>query len=156
MHTILEHITKAALAIVAALWGIIHPTIPFIGACLLAAVADVISAYRLDRRIARQGMPAEGKFSSSKAMAMFGTLLMVYLVMLALAALQAWVLRDADIMLPNGVATVFCFVEVVSVLENESSSNGHPWAKVAQRFLKDKTSRHITIIHDLSDAPKEQ
>jgi hypothetical protein len=50
-------------------------------------------------------------------------------------------------------AGAICFWQLWSILENESSCNGAKWAKIMQKILVDKTSRHFDI--DLSDLQSE-
>ena len=83
---------------------------------------------------------------------MIGKLIGVYTAMLLAAAIEATVLEGLSVRLPNIVAGVFCGVSLLSIFENESSANGHSWARIAQRVVKSKIDRHIVI----SDAPKEQ
>lgn len=53
-----------------------------------------------------------------------------------------------DMYLANIAAGAFCMVQVISILENESSCNDAKWGKVLQKILIDKTKRHLDI--DLS------
>lgn len=152
MHQIYEHITKAAMAILGGLWAWVEPTLPFAGSCVVALIADMVSAWRLSLRLKRQGHSTDGRLSSARAGKMIGKLIGVYTAMLLAAAIEATVLEGLSVRLPNIVAGVFCGVSLLSILENESSANGHSWARIAQRIVKSKIDRHI----DLTDAPKEQ
>ena len=54
--------------------------------------------------------------------------------------------------LANYVSLVFCFIQIWSILENESSMNDKPWAKIAQRIMVDKAERHFDIdLHELKE-----
>lgn len=148
MHTILEHITKAAMAILGGLWAWVEPTLPFAGACVVAVTADMVSAWRLSVRLKRQGHSTDGRLSSARAGKMIGKLIGVYTAMLLAAAIEATVLEGMSVRLPNIVAGVFCGVSLLSILENESSANGHSWARIAQRIVKSKIDRHIDLPDD--------
>lgn len=93
MHTILEHITKAVLAILGGLWAWVEPTLPFAGACVVAVIADMVSAWRLSARLKRQGRNTDGRLSSARAGKMIGKLIGVYTAMLLAAAIEATVLE---------------------------------------------------------------
>ena len=55
--------------------------------------------------------------------------------------------------LANYLAAIYCGVQLVSILENESTCNGAPWARVMQKFVADKTERHFNV--KLTDLMKE-
>lgn len=148
MHTILEYITKAIMAILGGLWAWVEPTMPFAGTCVVAVIADMVSAWRLSARLKRQGHNTDGRLSSARAGKMIGKLIGVYTAMLLAAAIEATVLDGLSVRLPNIVAGVFCGVSLLSILENESSANGHSWARIAQRIVKSKIERHIDLTHD--------
>ena len=56
--------------------------------------------------------------------------------------------------LANYLAAIYCGVQLVSILENESTCNGAPWARVMQKFVADKTERHFNV--KLKDLMKEE
>jgi hypothetical protein len=56
--------------------------------------------------------------------------------------------------LANYLAAIFCGVQLVSILENESTCNGAPWARVMQKIVADKTERHFNV--KLKDLMKEE
>ena len=55
--------------------------------------------------------------------------------------------------LANYLAAIYCGVQLVSILENESTCNGEPWARVMQKIVADKTERHCNV--KLTDLMKE-
>lgn len=55
--------------------------------------------------------------------------------------------------LANYLAAIYCGVQLVSILENESTCNGAPWARVMQKIVADKTERHFNV--KLKDLMKE-
>ena len=148
MDTLIAHIAKSMAAIIGGLWAWVEPTMPFAGACVVAVIADMVSAWRLSARLKRQGHKTDGRLSSVRAGKMIGKLIGVYTAMLLAAAIEVTVLEGLEARLPNIVAGVFCGVSLLSMLENESSANGHTWAKMAQRVVKSKIDRHIVPTDD--------
>lgn len=55
--------------------------------------------------------------------------------------------------LANYLAAIYCGVQLVSILENESTCNGAAWARVMQKIVADKTERHFNV--KLTDLMKE-
>lgn len=131
-------------------WATFGPAIPFGAACTGMVLADVYTARRLARRLGRKRPTARQrlKFSSARFGRVVRTLMRIYAA-LALAALVEHVVVGEWIHLLKLVAAVICFWQGVSILENEASANPHPWARVAGRYLIDKTARHI----DPTDLP---
>lgn len=59
--------------------------------------------------------------------------------------------------LANYLAAIYCGVQLVSILENESTCNGAPWARVMQKIVADKTERHFNVkLKDLMKEEKEE
>ncbi len=50
-----------------------------------------------------------------------------------------------DLHLGQYVAAMFVFCTAVSILENESSCKGATWARLLQKVLANKMSRHIDM-----------
>jgi uncharacterized membrane protein HdeD (DUF308 family) len=125
-------------------------TIPFALICLFAIFVDCVSAFRLTLRV-KSKFPGKctGKFKSDSAKKMFGTLFMIYAVICLLHTVDKYIFTFMDMYLANIVAGAFCMVQVISILENESSCNDNKWAKTLQKILIDKTARHLDI--DLSN-----
>ena len=137
--------TKTFFTTIAAwAWATFGPAVPLAAACTAAVIGDVWSARRLARRIGRQ-KPSERqklKFSSAKFGRVVCTLSKIYAA-LALTALVETTLLGEWMHLLKFVGALICFWQIVSILENEASCNSHPWAKVALRFLVDKTARYL-------------
>lgn len=145
--TMLNYLSRVFAAGVGMLWCWIEPTLPFALLCVFAVLLDCFSAWRLNRRV-RNKYPnggADGKFKSSHASKMVGDLLVVWLCILLAGGVDVIILPHMDLHLGNYVAAIFCLIELWSVLENESSCNGASWAVVMQKFLVDKTKRHLEI-----------
>lgn len=148
---------KWSLSAVGALWTYVEPTIPFALICVLAVLVDCVSAWRLSQRV-KKAYPdggADGKFKSAHAMKMMGNIGMAFACMVMASMVDTVILPHLDLMLGNYVAAIFCFVEFWSILENESSCNGAPWAKLLQRIMVDKTKRHLDVDFDVEPKKEE-
>jgi hypothetical protein len=56
------------------------------------------------------------------------------------------IIRDfSDMWAVRAIAGAFIFVEIWSMLENESSLNDAKWAKVLQKIMVSKVERHFDI-----------
>ena len=61
-----------------------------------------------------------------------------------------------ELHLANYLAVIYCSVQFVSILENESTCNGAAWARVMQKIVADKTERHFNIkLKELIEEEKE-
>lgn len=146
---IFRRIFTAAGAVIAML----EPTLPYIGICTLMILADCYTAWALSRR-AKKAHPHrvsdDGKhFKSQHFGKVIVTLLKAYALIIMAFLLQTNITDAWPIDLTKVAAGAICFWQLWSILENESSCNGARWAKIAQKILVDKTSRHFDI--DLTD-----
>lgn len=133
----------------------LRPTVPYMLICVLAVAVDCYTAWSLSRRAAkRYPGKADGKFKSHHAMQVFGSLLKICALIALVHLIDAVIFPEVSLHLSNVVAGMFCFAQVWSVLENESSLNDAAWAKVLQRFMVDKTERHLNV--KLSDIFKDK
>lgn len=140
--------TRFGIFLLGALWGLIEPTIPFAGICIFAIVTDCITAYRLGKRVKLQNPNAktdDAKFRSSYAKRMFYTLLIVYACTILGWLIDTFIYPFVNLYLANFISGGFCLVQLLSVLENESSCNNARWAKVLQKVLVNKAARHLDI-----------
>lgn len=159
-----ESISEIGLKLVGMAGGVIVaaivPSIPYIIVCTLFVFGDVITAYRLDKRMKRAGHKTDGKFRSDKANKIFGRLLVIYIAVFLAFLFEQVILADARIYLPNLVAGGFAFVQFISMLENESTCNNSTWAKLMQRILISKAARHLAMdaeeLHDIIKEGKAQ
>ena len=147
LTNLFSDIWRIVAAALGAVFAWLEPTIPFGLICIFAVVIDCWTAYRLGCRVKRfyPESSADGKFKSRHALKMLDTLCVVYMCITLMYAVEQHIVTFANWYLPNITAGVFCLVEVVSILENESSCNGSAWAVVAQKILADKTERHLNI-----------
>lgn len=153
-NEILRWIFAAFGGILAAL----QPTLPYLLICTLIIIADCYTAWSLSSR-ARKAHPKrvskEGrKFKSSKVERVLMTLLKAYALIIMAFLIQQHITNGLPIDLTKVAAGAICFWQLWSILENESSCNGARWAKVMQKILVDKTSRHFDI--DLSELTEEK
>lgn len=140
--------SRFLLFLVGAVWGLLEPTIPFAGICLFAILTDCLTAYRLGKRVKRLNPKAttdDAKFRSSYARRMFYTLCIVYACTVLGWLIDTYMYPFIDLYLANFISGGFCLVQLLSILENESSCNDAGWAKVLQRVLVNKAARHLEI-----------
>ena len=131
-----------------AVFSMLKPTVPFALICLFAAILDCISAWRLARRIKRHHpeIPEDrihDKFESDKFWRLFPKLAIVYGCIVLCHFIDHYIYPFLDLYLSNAVAGAFCFRELLSIFENESSENPSSWARLAQKVLVNKAARHI-------------
>lgn len=138
---------------IGALLSLLAPTVPFIAICGFAAVLDCLTAWRLARRVKRRHpeIPDEqihDKFESERMWGLFPKLLVLYGCIVLAHLIDVYIITSGDIPLPNFIAGAFCFYELWSILENESSENGHSWARFLQKIMVNKAERHIDGLRD--------
>ncbi len=132
-------------------WAHTQPTIPYAIICVLAVLLDCLTAWRLHRRVHKTypDVGADGKLKSSHMMKMISDLAMVWFCIILATEVDGTLLGHlGGLHLGQYVAAVFVLCTFVSILENESSCNGAAWAKLAQKILADKVSRHIEIAEE--------
>lgn len=134
--------------------SIIEPTINYILICTIAVLMDCFAAWRLSRRVKKTTGKSDGKFRSSSAKKAFGTIWVICSLILLAFLIDEYIIPTASWYLPNIVAGAFCFLQIWSILENESSCNGSRWAKVAQKIMVNKAERHFNV--DLSDLKDDE
>lgn len=152
--SISEFTARYLFAIVGAIFAFLQPTIPFILVCTLAIFMDCYTAWSLSRRVKKKYPNSnDGKFKSYYMGRVFMTLLKVYFLIVLAYCIEKYIF-SFSIALPNIVAGAVCFWQVWSMLENEASCSDRKWARMAQRFLIDKTERHFDV--DLSELKPKQ
>lgn len=140
--------SRISLFIIGAFWGLLEPTIPFAGICIFAIILDCITAYRLGKRVKSLNKSTtvdEAKFRSKYARRMFYTLCVIYACTVLGWLIDTKIYPFVDLYLANFISGGFCLVQLLSVLENESSCNTARWAKVLQKVLVNKAARHLDI-----------
>lgn len=141
---------------IGAVMAVLEPTLPYMLICTLMILADCFTAWSLGRRVrrvhpARTGADA-AKFKSHHFGSVIVTLIKAYALIALSYLVQRYITDGLPVDLTKVSAGAICFWQLWSILENESSCNGSRWARVLQRVLVDKTSRHFDI--DLSEMEK--
>jgi len=146
IKTIFSLAGKAILGFFGAILAYLEPTIPFILICTLAVIYDCVTAFKLSKRVSKKyPKSSDGKFKSSYARRIFNTILKIYALVILAYLIDDYIFPFWDLYLANIVAGVFCFVQVWSILENESSENNNRWAKTLQKIMVNKAERHFDI-----------
>lgn len=159
---------KYLLALLKGLIGIviawIEPTLPYLYICVFAIALDCLTAWRCNRRIYNQYREAikrnpkakiDGKLKSHHMTKMISDMLVVFAcILLAYHVDQTLLFHLGNLHLAQYVSAIFCVVQFVSILENESTSNNAAWARVLQKIVADKTERHLGI--DIKDLLNEE
>lgn len=139
-----EKIISACFSAIGGAIAYVQPAFPYMLVCLIAVAVDCFTAWSLSRRAAKK-FPgrADGKFKSVHAVKVFVSLIKVSALIVLMHLIDTIVFPSVDLHLANIVAGMFCFAQVWSILENESSLNDAAWAKAMQRVMVDKTARHL-------------
>lgn len=155
-----QDVIAALKTLFSALGGVVLsvalPVVPYASVCTLMVLADAATAWRLGRRAAAaSGRADAGKLRSSRLGRMFATLGRVYVLLLLARAMQAVIIEpDWGLDLVRIMAAAVCLWQALSILENEASCRGARWARIARRWLIDKTERHTGIpLDELRDRP---
>lgn len=142
MHTFFKPTVAALLAMGSAMLESVTPMFILTGGFVFA---DTVTAYRLQRRLARAGKldPEKAKFSSARFGRVFITLGRIFALLMLTAMADYLVLAPLGIPAMKIVAGAVCFWQAISLLENEASQNDAPWASHARHFLVDKAKRYL-------------
>lgn len=148
-------LTRIVAGLIGILWCYIEPSLNYISVCFFALVLDCYTAWRCNRRIYSRYREAikrnpkckmDGKLRSKKMAKMvqdFSVLIMA--IFLAVIIDNDLLEHMGELHLANYLAVIYCSVQFVSILENESTCNGAAWASVVQKIVADKTERHFNI-----------
>ena len=133
------------IALAAMLSAVMEMTAPMVILTGCFVIADVVTAYRLQRRLAKAGKYGDGKarFSSARFSRIFGTIAGIMSLLILAAMADYLVLEPLGIASLKYVAGAICFWQAVSILENEAAENNAPWAMKARKFLVDKAKRYL-------------
>ena len=92
------------------------------------------------------------KFKSKHFGEVLITLLKSWTLIIMAYLMQRYIADGMPVDLTKIAAGAICFWQLWSILENESSCNGAKWAKIMQKILVDKTSRHFDVnLDELKD-----
>lgn len=144
---------RYAFSLMGAIIAAIEPTLPYIIICTVAILWDCLTAWQLGRRV-RKAYPEQAKMNAEKFLSkhfckVIETLIKSYLLIVLAFMIHKYITGGLGVDMTKVAAGAICFWQLWSILENESSCNGAKWAKVMQKILVDKTSRHLDI--DLSE-----
>lgn len=153
----LSEILRWIFTAIGAIAAILEPTLPYIVICTILILADCFTAWQLSiraRKLYPDKVSSDGKkFNSRHFGKVIVTLLKAWALVIMAFLMQRHITDGLPIDLTKVAAGAICFWQIWSILENESSCNGAKWAKVMQKILVDKTSRHFDV--DLSDFKPE-
>lgn len=137
------------------LWCYIEPSISFICVCFFALMLDCYTAWRCNRRIYKKYREAikrnpkcktDGKFKSKKMMKAVQDFSVVIMTIVLATFTDNVILSHIEpLHLANYLSAAYCGAQFISILENESTCNGAPWARFMQKIVADKTERHFNI-----------
>lgn len=126
-----------------------HPIMIFLALAAGLTMADCYFAWRLSVRVKKLHKKSKGKLSSCKIRRATNNLFEAMLLILAAFAIDKIIIQIDDMFLTRIVTGAYAIRQLISCLENASSSNGSKWARLAQKILVDKSSRHYDV--DLND-----
>ena len=152
ISNIIAGITKAAIGF-ALVW--IVPTLPYLAICVLAIAVDCFTAWRCNKRIYAKYREAikknpnvklDGKLKSQHMGKMINDMIVIFLCVLLAYHVDLTLLSFlGGLHLAQYVSAIFCVVQFVSIIENESTGSNAAWARVMQKIVADKTERHLGI-----------
>jgi hypothetical protein len=152
-----ETIIKYLIAVCSASILYIEPTLNFFYGIVAVITIDCFSAYNLNRRIKKKYPNyVTGKLESKKALKVIYTIGKVYGVILIIWFIEKNILEDLSFEITKYVTALFCFIQLISILENESSCNNAWWARLLQKILMDKSKRHFDVDINIDELNKEQ
>jgi hypothetical protein len=133
------------------LWAWMEPTLPYALLCVFAVVIDCITAWRLNRRI-KAKFPdggADGKLKSSHLFKSISDIGIVFATILLGRGVDNYLLGHfGGLHIDQYIAAIFVLCTFVSILENESSCNGSAWARLVQKIVANKVSRHTDLTEE--------
>lgn len=142
MHSFFKPAATALAAMGSAVIETATPMIVLTGAFV---IADTVTAYRLQRRLAAAGKLERGAvgFSSARFGKVFVTMTKIIILLLLTSMADYLILGPLGIPALKIVAGAVCFWQAISLLENEAAENDAPWAVHARKFLIDKARRYV-------------
>lgn len=155
MQIFIPYLTRSVAAICGLLWCYVEPSLNYIAVCFFALVLDCYTAWRCNRRIYSRYREAikknprckmDGKLRSKKMAKMVQDFSVLIMAIFLATFVDSVILDYIDpLHLANYISALYCCVQFVSILENESTCNGAGWARVMQKLVADKTERHFNI-----------
>lgn len=160
LDTITHYAQRAVVGFAWVVLGSIYPVLPSVSIFMLLVLLDCYTANRLANRVRRDNPNAnDGKVSSKHLGKVVHTIFFGFALIWIAYLMQTHIAYEISLpmRLNNFVALFLCGWQFYSVLENESSCRGSAWAIFLQRFLVDKTSRHLgyDVAKGIEDAKSE-
>jgi len=152
MNTLNFSFPKLIAALIGILWASIEPTLNYALLCIFAVLLDVLTAVRCNRRIKRISpkTKADGKLKSQHLAKIITDLAIVWLCMLLAQGVEKELLLHlGNLHLAQYIAAIFIAITALSIAENESTAKDAKWAKLLQKVIASKISRH-------TDVPEEE
>lgn len=113
---------------------------------LFGFLFDCITAYALNRRMKKRGLPTTGKFSSNRFFKMVMRFIACVAGIFFCYAIDIYVLVDIQSLhLANWLTLMICLGTAISILENITTESDDPLAILIQKILVSKAERHIEI-----------
>lgn len=126
---------------------LLKPSIDIVLLCFPFIVLDMLTAWDLSRRVAKKYNIVgrnTGKFMSRKAGKAFDTVIKLILLIITAQIFDKCILTS-PVELPQYFAIAFCGWQFWSALENLSSEQDGKLAKILQKVMVNKASRHLDI-----------
>ena len=127
-------LARVVASIISVVWCYIEPSFNFIAVCFFALVLDCYTAWRCNRRIYSRfreqikenpKCKMDGKLRSKKMAKMVQDFSVLIMAIFLATAIDDGLFGYMDkLHLANYLAAVYCAVQFVSILENESTCNG--------------------------------
>ena len=132
-----------------------EPISAFIFVCFLALLGDVYTSVKLGKRISKcYPDKASGKVQSRKIGQVITTVMKLLFILYLAYQIDILILANTALYITKTTAGIFCFSQIWSMLENESSFSNKKWAKILQRIMIDKTIRHLDLEKNTFDTLK--
>jgi phage-related holin len=145
MKPIIDKLIQYLLSIGGGFLLAVESAMVFLVPCLIAVLVDVYAAWCLGRRVHKKyPEKADGKFKSEYKNRIMATMILIFSAIICAHYIDILVLKGTDLAVRFTVG-VFFFYEIFSILENWSSENDQPFAKVLQRMMVNKAERHFNV-----------
>lgn len=145
-------ISKWAFATFGGFIAAFEPISAFIFVCFLALFGDVYTSVKLGKRINKcYPDKASGKIQSRKIGQVITTTIKLLFMLYLAYQIDILILCNPELYITKTTAGIFCFSQIWSMLENESSFSNKKWAKILQKIMIDKTVRHLDLAKNTFD-----
>ncbi|MDR1119989.1 MAG: phage holin family protein [Dysgonamonadaceae bacterium] len=142
----MEGVKKWIFTLVASIPGLFVEVQWLVFVVFFGFLFDCMTAYALNRRMKRRGLPAAGKFSSNKFFKMIVRFVACVAGIVFCYLIDRHVLSEIQTLhLANWLTLVICLGTAISILENITTENDDPLAVLVQKFLVSKAERHMEI-----------